>query len=71
LLRSVAKDLVFPVVPGKPVAMFAYMYLLRLGLLDGAAGLRFCLCHAWFQANVTALQAEAATRAPARQAART
>jgi glycosyltransferase involved in cell wall biosynthesis len=59
-LRGVLKDVVFPVVPAKPVAMFAYMYLFRLGLLDGLAGLRFCLYHAWFQMSVNALRAERA-----------
>ena len=59
-LRSVLKDVVFPVVPAKPVAMFTYMYVFRLGLLDGLAGLRFCLYHAWFQMSVNALRAERA-----------
>jgi glycosyltransferase involved in cell wall biosynthesis len=56
LARAVLKDLVFPSVPVKPVAIFGYMYLLRLGFLDGRAGLRFCLCHAWYQASVSALR---------------
>jgi hypothetical protein len=34
------------------------MYLLRLGLLDGIAGLRFCFFHAWYEASVAALRAE-------------
>jgi glycosyltransferase involved in cell wall biosynthesis len=58
LARAVAKDLVFPAVPARPLALFCYMYLLRLGFLDGAAGLRFCLYHAWFQLTVEALRAE-------------
>lgn len=57
MIRAVLKDVVFPIVPAKPAALFAYMYLARLGLLDGTAGLRFCFYHAWFEANVTALQA--------------
>ena len=40
------KDLVFPLVPARPTALFAYMYLARLGFLDGLPGLRFCLYHA-------------------------
>jgi glycosyltransferase involved in cell wall biosynthesis len=59
LARAVAKDLVFPAVPARPLALFCYMYLLRLGFLDGRAGLRFCLYHAWFQLTVDALRAEA------------
>jgi len=57
--RVVLKDLIFPVVPARPVALFAYMYLIRLGVLDGRAGLRFCFFHAWYQATVDGLQAEA------------
>jgi glycosyltransferase involved in cell wall biosynthesis len=58
LARAVAKDLVLPAVPARPLAMFCYMYLFRLGFLDGPAGLRFCLYHAWFQLTVEALRAE-------------
>ena len=61
LARAVLKDLVFPSVPAKPVALFLYMYIARLGLLDGLAGLRFCFYHAWYEATVAALQAEAAS----------
>ena len=58
LLRAVVKDVVFPSIPAKPVALFIYMYLVRLGMLDGRTGLRFCFFHAWHEANVAALQAE-------------
>lgn len=60
LVRAVIKDVVFPCVPGKPVALFAYMYFARLGLLDGIAGLRFCFYHAWYEASVNALRADVA-----------
>jgi glycosyltransferase involved in cell wall biosynthesis len=60
LSRTLLKDIVYPSVPAKPAAIFLYMYLIRLGLLDGLAGLRFCCYHAWFQMSVTALQAEEA-----------
>jgi glycosyltransferase involved in cell wall biosynthesis len=59
LARVILKDLVFPAVPAKPLAMFLYMYVLRLGILDGRVGLRFCFFHAWYQAIVDGLQAEA------------
>jgi glycosyltransferase involved in cell wall biosynthesis len=59
LPRAVLKDLVFPSVPARPLAVFLYMYVFRLGLLDGRAGLRFCFFHAWYQAAVSALAAEA------------
>jgi len=57
LIRSILKDIIFPSVPAKPVALFIYMYVIRLGLLDGQVGLRFCFYHAWYEATVTALQA--------------
>jgi glycosyltransferase involved in cell wall biosynthesis len=60
LSRAVLKDVVFPSVPAKPVALFIYMYLIRLGLLDGRAGLRFCFFQAWFQVSVNALSADRA-----------
>jgi glycosyltransferase involved in cell wall biosynthesis len=58
MIRAVLKDIVFPTVPAKPAVLFSYMYLVRLGLLDGAAGRRFCFYHAWYEATVAALQAE-------------
>lgn len=57
LLRAVLKDVVFPSVPGKPAALFIYMYIIRLGLLDGLPGFRFCFYHAWFEVSVAAFQA--------------
>jgi glycosyltransferase involved in cell wall biosynthesis len=62
--RVILKDLVFPVIPARPLAVFLYMYVIRLGLLDGRAGLRFCFFHAWYEAVVDGLQAEA--RLPSR-----
>jgi glycosyltransferase involved in cell wall biosynthesis len=56
LIRTLLKDVIFPSVPAKPVALFLYMYVIRLGLLDGRVGLRFCFYHAWYEATVTALQ---------------
>ena len=57
-IRAVTKDLLYPLTPMKPLTLFFYMYFVRLGLLDGIAGLRFCLYHAWFEMTVTALEAE-------------
>ena len=58
LPRAVLKEVVFPSVPAKPLALFLYMYIVRLGLFDGIAGLRFCFFHAWFEVTVAALQPE-------------
>ena len=35
--------------PGRPALRFLYAYVLRLGFLDGAAGLRFCLAMAAYE----------------------
>jgi glycosyltransferase involved in cell wall biosynthesis len=59
VIRAVLKDVVFPSVPARPAALFAYMYVIRLGLLDGRAGLRFCFFHAWYEVCVNALHASA------------
>ncbi len=64
LVRAVAKDLLFPAVPARPLALFCYMYLLRAGFLDGRTGLRFCLYHAWFQLTVDALAQERSRQLP-------
>jgi len=62
LSRIILKDLVFPSVPVRPLALFLYMYVVRRGFLDGRAGLRFCFFHAWYQAAVDGLAAEASGR---------
>ena len=59
LARGILKELVFPAIPAKPAALFLYMYIARLGFLDGVAGLRFCFYHAWFEMSVASLRAEA------------
>jgi glycosyltransferase involved in cell wall biosynthesis len=58
LSRVILRDLIFPSLPARPLVLFCYMYLVRLGLLDGLAGLRFCFYHAWFEATVGALRTE-------------
>ncbi len=37
LTRVILKDLVFPALPARPLALFLYMYVVRFGLLDGRA----------------------------------
>ena len=59
LARSILKEVVFPGIPAKPAALFLYMYIARLGFLDGMAGLRFCFYHAWYEMSVASLRAEA------------
>jgi glycosyltransferase involved in cell wall biosynthesis len=62
LARGILKELVFPAIPAKPAALFLYMYIARLGFLDGAAGFRFCFYHAWYEMCVASLQAESRGR---------
>ena len=62
MVRSVLKELVFPVIPAKPAVLFLYMYIARFGFLDGAAGLRFCFYHAWYEMSVASLRADTGSR---------
>ncbi|MCK9931851.1 glycosyltransferase family 2 protein [Frankia sp. Mgl5] len=55
LARALAKEVVYPLVPARPLALFVYMYVLRAGWRDGFSGLLFCLYHAWYELTVTAL----------------
>jgi glycosyltransferase involved in cell wall biosynthesis len=57
LSRAILKDVIFPALPARPIALFIYMYLVRFGFLDGKAGLRFCFFHAWHEATISALRA--------------
>jgi glycosyltransferase involved in cell wall biosynthesis len=41
------RERVWPRVPGKPLALFVYMYVLRRGFLDGRAGFVLCVFHAF------------------------
>jgi glycosyltransferase involved in cell wall biosynthesis len=59
LARGILKELIFPAIPARSVALFLYMYIARLGFLDGMAGLRFCFYHAWFEMSVASIRAEA------------
>lgn len=52
LARAIAKEVIFPALPCKPLTLFVYMYLVRAGWKDGRAGLTFCLLHACHENNV-------------------
>lgn len=56
LSSVILRDIIFPSVPAKPLVLFLYMYIVRLGILDGKAGLRFCFFHAWFEVTVSAMR---------------
>lgn len=39
--------------PGRPILKFLYLYLFRLGLLDGRPGLHYCLLQAFYEYLIT------------------
>jgi glycosyltransferase involved in cell wall biosynthesis len=41
------RERIWPSMPAKPLALFVYMYLVRLGFLDGRPGLALCVFHAF------------------------
>lgn len=43
------KERIWPYVPGQGLVFFFYLYLFRLGFLDGKQGLQFCIMQAIFQ----------------------
>jgi hypothetical protein len=52
--RRFIKEEVWNRLPFRPLFWFLYLYVWKLGFLDGRLGLRFCLMHAIFDAFVTA-----------------
>lgn len=62
--RALLKDVVYPRVPFRPIALFAYMYVLRQGYRDGRQGLVFCALHAWHEFVVGQLAREAKGQPP-------
>jgi hypothetical protein len=52
--RRFLKERVWKRLPFRPLWLFLYLYVVRLGFLDGRLGLRFCLMHAVFESFVTA-----------------
>lgn len=49
--RRALKGLSFRL-PGRPLLRFIYMYLIRLGFLDGWPGLRYCRLLAWYESMI-------------------
>jgi glycosyltransferase involved in cell wall biosynthesis len=45
-IKRLVKERLWPYIPARSFLYFLYLYVLRLGFLDGAAGWRFCLMHA-------------------------
>jgi hypothetical protein len=46
--RKAIKDRVYRM-PGRPVLVFFGLYLLRGGILEGRAGVTYCLLRAWYE----------------------
>jgi glycosyltransferase involved in cell wall biosynthesis len=61
---------VWPRTPLRPVLRFAYMYLVRLGMLDGLAGLRLAALNATYEYMIGLLYREKLARRRAEIAAR-
>jgi hypothetical protein len=51
--RRYLKNLAYQYVPARPLFKFMWMYLFRLGFLDGKIGFRFCLLHAFYDYQIS------------------
>lgn len=48
-IRGVLRSTIWPRIPCHPLAEFLFVYLLRLGLLDGRAGLNWAIFRSWHE----------------------
>ncbi|SBW22327.1 family 2 glycosyl transferase [Candidatus Protofrankia californiensis] len=55
LTRTIARDVIFPLIPFKALTLFFYMYILQSGWRDGWQGLVFCLHRAWYEKVISLL----------------
>lgn len=62
LRRKAIKDRVYRL-PGRPLLMFMALYLLRGGILEGRAGLTFCLLRTWYEFMIDCKRRELRRRA--------
>ena len=49
LIRRKTTKKLFYLLPGRPILMFTALYFVRLGFLDGAPGLTFCLLRSFYE----------------------
>lgn len=61
--RKFLKHLFYRIPSARPFVVFAYLYFVRLGILDGKAGLLFCLLRMSYEAMIEAKMAELDSRA--------
>lgn len=48
-VKRLLKDTIWPRLPGRGILMFFYLFVIRLGFLDGLHGFRFCVMHGIFE----------------------
>jgi hypothetical protein len=51
--RRFLKERIWVRLPFRPLWLFLYLYIFKLGFLDGTLGLKFCIWHAIFDAFIT------------------
>jgi hypothetical protein len=51
--RRFLKNLAYRYLPGRGLFKFIWMYLFKLGFLDGRMGFRFCLLHTFYDYQIS------------------
>jgi len=51
--RRVQKEFAYRYFPCRPLIKFLWMYIIKLGFLDGRMGLRFCLLHTFYEYQIS------------------
>lgn len=51
--RRVLKEFAYRYFPCRPLIKFLWMYIIKLGFLDGRMGLRFCLLHTFYEYQIS------------------
>jgi glycosyltransferase involved in cell wall biosynthesis len=51
--RRFLKNLAYRYLPARPLFKFFWMYVIKLGFLDGRIGLRYCLLHTFYEYQVS------------------
>ncbi len=62
LRRKAIKERIYRL-PGRPLIMFLALYLVRGGILEGRAGLTFCLLRSWYEFTIDIKRRELRRRA--------
>jgi glycosyltransferase involved in cell wall biosynthesis len=51
--RRFLKNLAYRYLPGRPLFKFIWMYVFKLGFLDGRMGFRYCLLHTFYDYQIS------------------